>query len=128
MMIKKWRPFWSYDVEATENWLAQMAADGKRLYGLNRWTRMFAFKSSEHKRVHYQFIFDKSEQPHEPSLERAGWENELAFGHWTLLKNKRDSIHINPIRDGILKRNQLHIAILTGISILLAPNSPFSYS
>ena len=32
-MTKKWRPFWSYDVEKSEHWLSEMAAEGNNFVG-----------------------------------------------------------------------------------------------
>jgi hypothetical protein len=44
MTMKKWRPFWSYDIEKTELWLAEMAANGDRLTHVNLKTRVFSFE------------------------------------------------------------------------------------
>ncbi len=43
--MKKWRPFWSYDIEKTEHWLAEMAANGEQLTDINLTdTRVFIRK------------------------------------------------------------------------------------
>ena len=56
MTIKKWRPFWSYDVEKTENWLAEMALDGYRLVNINLVTRMFSFERGALKRSNFKLF------------------------------------------------------------------------
>ena len=116
MTIKKWRPFWSYDVEKTESWLAEMAADGDRLVNINFVTRMFSFEKGEREEVEFQVIFDKSrnELPHR--LEESGWRNFYSEGNWQILKNDAESISVYPVREQIVKRNRLHSNVLKGIS------------
>lgn len=117
MTVIRWRPFWSYDVESTELWLANMAASGYELTTLNRWTRMFTFREVEHKKTAFHIVFDKTKGPLLHSLGSAGWKNKLATGNWMFLENDKETIHLHPIRDGILKRNQLHTTLLSAISI-----------
>lgn len=45
-MISVFRPFWSYDVNATENWLTYMAQQGYHFVKFNRLTRRFYFEKA----------------------------------------------------------------------------------
>ncbi|MBE1553159.1 DUF2812 domain-containing protein [Sporosarcina limicola] len=118
MTMKRWKPFWSYDVEKTECWLSKMAAEGKRVTGLNRLTRMFSFEESARSEVEYQWVYYKYQHTMPQKLEESGWEMVLTEGNWQLINNETDAIHAYPSREGILKRNRLHSTVLTGISIL----------
>lgn len=117
-MTRKWRPFWSYDVEKTERWLSEMAAEGKRLVAVKIWTRMFLFEETELKKADFQICYDrtKSSLPHR--LKESGWENEWSEGSWRFLKNTSEMIDVFPVREGILNRNRLHSNIATVIAFL----------
>ena len=112
-MIKKWRPFWSYDIDKTERWLSESAAEGKQLIGLNRFSRMFLFEEAEHEEVEYQVVYDKTISGLPRALGDSGWENLLSVGNWKFVKNSGDTIRTYPSRDGVLKRNRMHSLLLT---------------
>ena len=114
--MKKWRPFWSYDVEKTECWLAEMAANGERLTNINLATRVFSFEKGASEKVEFQIVFDKSrgELPHR--LEESGWRSYYSKGNWQFLRNDAESISVYPVREQIVKRNRLHSNMLKGIS------------
>ena len=117
-MTKKWRPFWSYDVEKTERWLSKMAAEGKRLVAVSTWTRMFSFEDAEREKVEYQIVYDKSQHELPRALEESDWENVLTEGNWKVIKNGITPIRAYPVRDGLLKRNRLHSIVLTVVAVL----------
>ena len=117
MTMKKWRPFWSYDVEKTGRWLAEMAADGDQLVDVNLETRVFSFEKGEREKVEFQVVFDKSRSELSHRLEESGWRNFYSKGNWQFLKNTEPSITLYPVRDEIVKRNRLHSNVFTGISI-----------
>lgn len=117
-MTKKWRPFWSYDVEKTEGWLSEMAADGRRLVAVNIWTRMFLFEEVEREKVEYQIIYDKPQHEFPRALEESGWKGALSNGNWKIIKNGTTPIRAYPVRDGLLKRNRLHSNVLTVVAVL----------
>jgi len=118
MTLKKWRPFWSYDLEKTELWLTEVAAEGKQLTGLNRWTRMFSFEEDEGTEAEFQVVFDKSNNEMPRVLAESGWETKLAEGNWRFIQNESADIRAYPSREGILKRNKVHTNVLSVISIL----------
>lgn len=117
-MKKKWRPFWSYDVEKTERWLSEMAADGKRFVGLKILSRMFLFEEAEREKVEYQIVYDKSQYELPRALEESGWKSTLSDGNWKVIKNGETPIRLYPVREGLLKRNRLHSNILTVVAVL----------
>lgn len=117
-MIKIWRPFWSYDVEKTEHWLSEMAAEGKRLVGMKILSRMFLFEEAEREEVEYQISYDKSQHELPRALEESGWQNVLTEANWKFIKNRENRIPAFPIRDGLLKRNRLHSNVLTVVAVL----------
>jgi hypothetical protein len=118
MTVKKWRPLWSYDVEKTERWLSEMAEDGMRLTNVNPLTRMFLFEQEEREKVEHRIVYDKLRGSLPQTLEDFGWEKELIEGNWTFLKNSGDSICVFPSREGVLKRNRLHMYVITVLAVL----------
>ncbi|WP_438313642.1 DUF2812 domain-containing protein [Sporosarcina sp. FA9] len=124
-MIKKWRPFWSYDVEKTEHWLAEMAAEGKKVVQVNLITRFFAFEEAVSAKVEYQIIYDKLKSPLTRTLEKSGWKSRVEEGNWRFVENAKDAIRAYPVRDGILKRNKLHATVATGVSFFSGAQALF---
>lgn len=116
-MFKKWKPFWSYDIENTEKWLSEMARKGHRLSRLNKKTRMFSFENGEKEDVEYHISYDKNQQILPSMLANAGWTSQVTDGNWQILENHERQIRIFPSRDELVKRNRLHSLILTIISI-----------
>ena len=125
MTIKKWRPFWSYNVEKTEHWLSDMEMDGKQFTDVNLLTRMFSFEEKDKSKIEYQIIYDKSWSPLPRLLEKSGWESRVTEGNWKFIENGEDVVHTYPVREGILKRNKVHanvaklIAFFSGFQALL---------
>ncbi|MBO1910529.1 DUF2812 domain-containing protein, partial [Microvirga sp. 3-52] len=117
MTLKKWRPFWSYDIEKTEQWLAEMAANGNQLTDINLATRMFSFEKGDCENVEFHVVFDKSRSELTHRLEESGWKSFYTKGNWQFLKNDAESISVYPVREHIVKRNRLHANVLQGISV-----------
>ena len=118
MTMKKWRPLWSYDVEKTEGWLADMAAEGQHLTAMNRLMRIFTFTHEDAKVTNYQIMYDKSEQPLPKGLESAGWEVAAIDQRWKVLKNSLADIKAFPSPENRLKRNRMHHMVLHWLSAL----------
>lgn len=119
--MKKWRPLWSYDVDKTEQWLSDMAAEGKQFINFNRWTRMFSFQEGTFRNnKDYQFVYEKSDYVLPEVLKQSGWEVALTDGNWHIARNELEDVRVYPSREGVLKRNRLHTTVLTGISYLYA--------
>lgn len=116
-MMKKWRPFWSYDIDKTEGWLTSMAKEGHQFSGLNRITRVFTFEEQPSELIHYQVDFNKNTRALAKQLQNNGWSQAWADGNWRMLKNKEKDIALYPSRDQLVKRNRLHSLILSIISI-----------
>jgi len=117
-MIKKWRPFWSYDLEKTERWLSSYALEGKKLVDINLLSRKFIFEEAERKEVEYQIIYDTSKNELPGRLKDSGWENSLSHGKWKFVENSNNTIQAYPSRDGVLKRNRIHSVVLSCIALL----------
>lgn len=117
-MIKVFRPFWSFDVKKTEDWLAAMAKKGYYLVKLNRWTRCFFFQQSEPTAKTFRIGYDKIKMdPFPGSLLGEGWEKIFQGGRWYALANDKPigQINISPVRDGIIKHNRIFLFIYSGI-------------
>lgn len=116
-MIKKWRPFWSYDIEKTEEWLQLMAKEGNRFVGLNRIMRTFTFEHESSEQVQYQIDFDKHQSSLANRLQEQGWSHAWADGNWRIFENSEADIKLYPSRDNLVRRNRLHSLVLSIISI-----------
>ena len=118
MTVKKWRPLWSYDVEKTEHWLSEMAKDGMRITGINRLTRMFSFEQGQGETAEHCIVYDKLRGSLPGKLEDSGWESEVTEGNWTFIKNGANDIYVFPSREGVLKRNRLHMYVISVLAFM----------
>lgn len=119
-MITKFKPLWSIDIERTEAWLGEMAAQGNRLVHINLLTRTFAFQQGAPKEMQFRISHDRNPGPSlSPGMEAQGWEKILHQGRWLIAANSKpeDEIKGFPVRDGLVARNRILAAILGGISM-----------
>lgn len=116
-MFKKWKPFWSYDIEKTEEWLSEMVRKGYRLRAINKITRMFSFEHVEQEELSYHISYEKNQQTLPTMLTDSGWKECITEGNWRILENDEPNISLFPTRDELVKRNRLHSLVLTIISI-----------
>lgn len=103
------KPFWSYDVERTENWLKDMAKQGYSLKKLKRASRGFYFEQGTPQNLSYRISFDRNQGPVLASgLIENGWEIAAASGKWQILKNSNSEKDIKtaPVRQGIITHNR----------------------
>lgn len=108
-MKKVYRPLWSYDVQKTEEWLADMAKQGLIFEKLNRWTRCFYFQEREPEARVYRIAFNKIRSSALPkTLQSEGWETAGTAGKWEFTSNSQpeSTIRTSPVRDGIVRRNR----------------------
>ncbi len=108
-MKKVYRPLWSYDVQQTESWLSDMAAQGLVFDRLNRWTRCFYFQEREPAKRVYRIAYDKMSSSVLPkTLQSEGWEKAATVGNWEFTSNSqpKNAIRTSPVRDGIVKQNR----------------------
>ena len=108
-MKKVHRPLWSYDVQQTEAWLAEMAEQGLMFDRLNRWTRCFHFQERKPEARIYRIAYEKLNSPELPkTLQAEGWEKAGTAGKWKFTFNSQpeSAIRTSPVRDGIVKHNR----------------------
>lgn len=123
-MIKKvFRPFWSYDVIKTEEWLSFMAESGYILVKINRVTRCFFFEETEPQKLVYRIVFDKLQSD---SLSKGlldyGWRKVFQSGKWYVTVNEEtfQQIKTFPVREGIIKHNRLIMYFFVGLLFYLS--------
>lgn len=122
-MLKVFRPFWSYDVQKTEEWLSAMAENGYFFVKLNRMTRFFFFQKGEPKLVIYRITYDKTSAVSLPnSLLIEGWTKVIQRGNWYVISNEKPhkEIKTSSVREGIIKRNRLIMYAFIGVLIYLS--------
>ena len=108
-MKKVYRPLWSYDVQGTEQWLAEMAETGLIFDKLNRWTRCFYFQEREPEARIYRIAFNKINSSALPkTLQAEGWEKAVDAGKWEFTSNSepKSAVRTSPVRDGIVRHNR----------------------
>ncbi|QKY70724.1 DUF2812 domain-containing protein [Lentibacillus sp. CBA3610] len=115
MMLKKFKPFWSYDITKTENWLTSMAAQGWHVGELNTVTRQFFFEKGEPADVTFRIQYETDELS--SALTDDGWQDVFQHNKWHILRNGKPVQDISrfPVRDGIIKRNKIVMNIFGGI-------------
>ncbi|WIV17631.1 DUF2812 domain-containing protein [Paenibacillus polygoni] len=122
MKIKVYKPFWSYDVQKTEEWLSSMSEKGHELVEINRFTRYFIFRQGEQRKRLYKIGFDKMKQKSLSSfLTRNGWAMILQSGNWYVAANDKPSNEIEsyPVRENIIKHNKKIMYLFGSIFIYL---------
>lgn len=129
MTIKIFRPFWSYNVQKTEEWLSTMADKGYELVDINRGTRYFFFQKVEQRKIMCRIGFDKIQTN---SLSKVliddGWEKVLRSGNWYVTTNEKPLEQINtfPVREGIIKHNKKIFYIFACVLIYLTAIAVFN--
>ncbi|KAB8125972.1 DUF2812 domain-containing protein [Gracilibacillus oryzae] len=125
MKRKKVKWFWSYKVNQTEKWLADLAAEGWHLIHVNHWTRIFTFEQGEKRRRNYRIQFSPNQSSIPETLQNEGWNIVFSAGNWLFLENDESTITLYPSRDSILKRNRRHAYISSALAIFqLATHLP----
>ncbi|MEK4426102.1 DUF2812 domain-containing protein [Solibacillus sp. FSL K6-1523] len=112
--MKKWRPFWSYQIEETEQWLSEMAGKGQFVKKLN-FLSHFEFVEGAPKKQTYAIDLHSNEA----GLMRAGWERSTSLGNWTIYEAQQAQIF--PSRENVFKRLRTHFYTFLIVSTLLAP-------
>lgn len=126
MIQKVFKPFWSYDIEKTENWLSFMAEQGYYFVEMNTKTRQFYFKETDPREVNFRIEYDKTQSDVLPvALINDGWS--IVFNHrkWYVIANEKpfDEINNFPVREGIVRHNRMVMYIYSGILLYIIISS-----
>lgn len=131
MMRKVFKPFWSYDVEKTENWLSFMAKQGYYFVEMNTKIRQFYFEESTPKEVSFRIEYDKTRAKVLPgAITNAGWSILFSHRNWYVIANEKpfDEIKNSPVREGIIKHNRMVMYVYSGILLYMIVSSlPFIF-
>lgn len=122
MKTKVYRPFWSYDVQKTEEWLTSMSEKGHVLVGINRLTRYFIFQQGEQRKRLYRIGFNKLQMKSLSNyLLDNGWAMVLQNGNWYVVVNDKPlkEIQSYPVRDHIIKHNKKIMYLFGSVLIYL---------
>lgn len=124
-MVKIFRPFWSYDVEKTEEWLSSVAEQGYHLVKINTWTRQFHFEEGAPKTTTYRIGFDKGVHSLPAALAEDGWEEVYRHRNWYVLSNEAppEEINVSPVREGVINHNKKVMYVFSGILIYMILSS-----
>lgn len=115
-MIKRvFRPFWSYDIMATEQWLADMASSGLLLQSVNFRQRIFAFVVTQPRSIVYRIDFDKQQQGISQTLTNNGWTTIDVGRRWVIYANQDSEVFLFPQRDRVVNK----VRSLSKLSLIL---------
>ena len=81
---------------------------------------MFSFEQGQRETAEHRIIYDKLQGSLPSTLEDSGWESEVTEGNWTFVKNGANDIYVFPSREGVLKRNRLHMYVISVLAIMNA--------
>lgn len=125
MMKKVFKPFWSYDVEKTEEWLSTMALKGYHLVNINTLTRAFYFEEGTPQMIIYTVGFDKTYQTLSEALINDGWWEIVRHHNWYVFANKGslNGIKLTPVREGIINHNKKVMYLFGGILLYMILSS-----
>ncbi|KZZ82636.1 DUF2812 domain-containing protein [Bacillus sp. SJS] len=124
-MKKVWRPFWSYDIQKTEQMISELGQEGYLLVRMNRWTRCFFFEKGMPTALSCQIGYSrlKNETLSEGLMED-GWRKGVQSGRWYIAVNEKQPMLLKtfPSREGIIKRSlqckYLFASILIYLSVI----------
>ena len=108
MLKNVFKPFWSYNVQKTEQWLAAMAMKGYLLQKITS-TSIFIFTVAEPRNRTYFISYEKRQGDFlSLSMQNDGWNKIFGCGKWLVLANEKPVEHIAtyPLRDHLLARNR----------------------
>ncbi len=131
-MIKKvFRPFWSFDVEKTEEWLSSMASKGLHFVKIQPLSSYFVFEMGNPKEVQYRIGYDKNQNVSLPSaLVNDGWMKLFKLRNWYILINEQplDQIKTFPHHEGVINHNRNVMHVCAAISSYLVFSFLFFFS
>lgn len=116
------KPFWSYDIEKTEQWLAKMAQEGYLFTSIQPILRKFSFHKGKPKQQTYKIVHAKNLKESFPdTLKEAGWSHIDRYRHWHFLMHphSQEKINIFPDREGVIAHNQKRHSLFSGLLIYL---------
>lgn len=123
MAKRVFRPFWSYDVIATEQWLDDMAASGLLLQSANLKKRVFTFIKAEPQKIIYRIDYDKDGRGLSQTLTGCGWEAVATSRQWVIYANKDTEVTLFPQRDRVIAKirslAQLSVILLGFVGVFL---------
>jgi len=120
---KVFRPFWSFDIRKTEDWLQRMALEGYQFVKVDTVARLFYFTETKYiKETQYHMEYDKEKKNTLPmGLVKSGWMSVYQGARWKVIynENKVTDIISFPIRDGIIKRNRRMMYVFAGMTVYI---------
>ncbi len=120
-MIKRvFRPFWKYNVVATENWLAGMAMAGFLLQSVDYRRRLFIFAEGEPQKLIYRIDYSEAEKEITPTLEREGWREISSRKGWFVLSNANPKPALFPPREGVIAKTRTLLNLSYTLLLLAA--------
>ncbi len=118
-MIRKFRPFWSYDILKTEAWLNKMSLNGYHLKHINFISRIFVFEKDKSMNIRYHICYEKSFNGQlSAQMVNAGWECLLTNSRFCVLRTTCENPTATPSYENILERNR-KIKLVVGIILLI---------
>jgi len=119
MKKRKFRPFWSYDVLKTEEWLNNMASKGWVLTNVHFLRRLFIFEKGEPKDAMLKIIYDKSSFG-APKMVKDDASLEVVCAHknYYVLNVLDSTSEYIPSHETLLSKNQ-KIKYVVGLILLI---------
>lgn len=112
------KPFWSYDVIATEKWLTKMATSGFVLKSVHFKSRIFVFQEEQPKTSTYRIVYDRGENDLTKTLQNCGWRIVDGRKRWVFIQNENGEIALFPQRDSIIAKNK-RLSFVTMILLIM---------
>jgi len=120
MSKKVYRPFWSYDVVKTEEWLTQMHAKGLALLRIHFAARLFYFEETVPAAVVYRIVLEKKSNGTPPVyLENNVYTEACSSPNYYVIRTKETGPEASPSYNGFLSKNK-KIKFVVGIILLCA--------
>jgi len=118
MSKKVYRPFWSYDVVKTEEWLSQMHAKGYALLRIHFAARLFYFEETVPAAVFYRISLEKkSNGTSSVYLENNVYTEVCSSPNYYVIRTQETHPEVSPSYNGFLSKNK-KIKFVVGIILL----------
>lgn len=101
MVKKRFRPFWSYDVVKTEQWLSKMHRDGYALSDVYFKRRLFIFERSKESQKDYFITYDKNTESATETFETV-----CEKSRYKIVRRSKEQEGLVPLHQGFHQKNE----------------------
>jgi hypothetical protein len=115
----KFRPFWTYDVLKTQEWLKTQSEKGYHVVSFNPLFRLFTFERGKEENKQYVIVYEKGKDGYpDYLLKTQEYKGVYSTKNYSILEQRVEEPAYFPSYNGLLSKNQ-KIQFVAGILLLI---------